>query len=463
MANVEIKIQAIVDKAIADINKTAGAVNNLDNSAKKAGGGVEGFASAMVGLNQALEVANKVMQAAKMIHDETVGVFIEYASQVRDMSRATGESAENSSRMIQMADDVGISYDKLKVSLQMAARQGIDTSVESLKKLSEEYLTLAPGTERMQFLLEKFGRSGADMGKLMEMGAAGIEKLNAGIEGGLILTDSILKQAKAHDILVDTYKDLVAAKKIAVGSSLGELESKAMLYGATSAQVAIMAQEQQAMEGVNWGRQEEIHWMNVHREEAEKQVLAMIDGKIAADESTDGANTLAGAQEDLALATEAAAQAQKNLQKAQESWNEGTANDVVAKLDAAGIKGRKYADALIAIDKVLGTNKKGENDMAGLIDDMIKSFKNNKDVDEFTTRLSTLQSIYLPQASVELATINTRITDVYTSWELLRKAAALPIGLRANFQITGSSTMLDKIFDNIKNDPNGGISPTGNP
>lgn len=249
MANVEILLKAVVDKAIADLKKAGGAVDDIDKSAKKSSGGVGDFSSAMVGLNQALEVGSKILQAAKMVHDETVGVFIDYATQVRDMARATGESAEESSRMIQMADDVGVSYDKLKVSLQMAARQGIDVSTESLKRMSEEYLTLEPGTQRMQYLLESFGRSGAEMGRLLELGAAGIDALNKSTEGGLILTEDILNQARAHEILVDQLQDEIESRKILAGITAGQVEDSVLEARAISNRMqSMMMMDEKIME-----------------------------------------------------------------------------------------------------------------------------------------------------------------------------------------------------------------------
>lgn len=300
MPNVEITIKTIVDKAIADLKKTAGAVDDVDNSAQKGKGGISDFSGAMLGLNAALEIGNKVMQTAKMVHDQTVGVFIDYAAQVRDMSRATGESAEESSRMIQMADDMGVSYDKLKVSLQMAARQGIDISVESLKGLSEEYLTLAPGTERMQFLLDNFGRSGAEMGRLLELGADGLDALNASIDGGLVLTEEILNQARAHEILVDTLNDEIEAQKVLAGIRVGGLEDEVLLTMAINARLDAMMQEKAITEGGNMTLAARTQFYAQNYDAVKAQIQAEIDAKIVSGETAAATDELAESQGDLA-------------------------------------------------------------------------------------------------------------------------------------------------------------------
>ena len=436
MANVEITLRAIVDKAIADLKKAGGAVDDLGDSAKSTGKSTFDFSGAMIGLNQALEVGEKIIRAVKVVHDETVGTFINYAAQVRDMARATGESAEQSSRLIQVADDVGIGYDKLKTSLQMAARQGIDTSVESLKALSEEYLTLAPGTERMQFLLDKFGRSGADMGRLMEMGADGIEKLNAGIESGLVLSDEILKQARYNEILTDTYSDLIAQRKIAAGAVLSEGESALMMEGLIQGQLALMEAEKEAVDGSNMGHWEAAIFKAQHREEAEQLVQAMINEKMAAEENAGAIEGLAAAEEQAALAIDDVAAAQKGLEQAQQSWLASTANETVSALQGLGVEGQAYKDALIAIDEVMGTNETAEQEHKDAIAKISEEYAKTGDIEAFKTALAGLKNSELPQTTEALEAARSKAKELEDQIIRLRDEAAKPIEIEVN--VTGN-------------------------
>ena len=432
MANIEITIKAIVDKAIADIKKAIGAVDDLGDSAKTTSKSTFDFSGAMIGLNQALEVGEKIIHAVGMIHDETAGKFIQYAEQVRDMKRATGESAEESSRLIQVADDVGISYDKLKTSLQMAARQGIDTSVESLKAMSEEYLTLAPGTERMQFLLEKFGRSGAEMGRLLEMGAEGIEKLNAGIESGLVLSDEILKQARYNEILTDTYQDLIAQKKIAVGANVSEAESWLMMEGLIQGQLALMEAEKEAIDGSNMGHWEAATFKAKHREEAEKLVMAMINEKVAAEENAEAIAGLAEAEQAAAAALDEVAAAQKGLEQAQQSWLENTANQTVSALQGLGVEGQAYKDALLAIDEVMGTQEAAEQAHKDAIAKISEEYAKTGDIEAFKTALAGLKDAELPETTEALETARSKAKELEDQIRKLREEAAKPIEFEVN-------------------------------
>jgi hypothetical protein len=133
--------------------------------------------------------------------------YMDYAVQVRNTTRSLGVGAEEASRLIQVADDVTISYDSLAIAMKIAQKNGIDPSIEGLAKLSDQYLQLAPGVERTQFLLDTFGKSGQEMGKLMEKGGEGIRSMSAGIEESMILTQQALDAQREYEISVDALSD----------------------------------------------------------------------------------------------------------------------------------------------------------------------------------------------------------------------------------------------------------------
>lgn len=433
MSDILITLKTIVDQALADLKKASGAVDEVGKTARDSGDGVDKFSTAMLGLNQALEVFNKVLQAAQKVHDETVGVYLEYAEQVRDMARATGEGSESASRLIQMADDVGVSYDKLKTSLQMAARQGIDVGVESMKAMSEEYLTLAPGTERMQFLLTNFGRSGAEMGRLLELGAAGLEKLNEGVEDGLILSDVLLKQARRHEILVDTYNDLIGQKKIAVGATMSEVESYFMLEGMINTQLAVMQAEQEATTGVGMTYQESAIFMSMYHDEAEKIVQTSIDQKIAHEENSGAVRGLEAAQENYAAALQDVATAQAQLENIQRSWLDSTANEMVSALNAMKVEGDGYMEALGVIDDVLETDKQGEEEHAERIRGIAGAYAETGSLDDFRMALQGLREDEYPQTTAALETFRAKAQELNEQLNKIQEIAEKPIVITIDF------------------------------
>lgn len=191
-------------KVNSELDKMAGHVKSSGTaSATAARTGTTAWTEFRSMYSTVLDVARVGMQ----VWQETGGKFVAYAGQVRETSRALGTSTEEASRLIQIVDDVGISYQSLTTSLKMAQKDGIEPSVSGLAKLADEYNALAPGVERTQFLLDRFGKSGGEMGKLLEKGAEGINALNAGVDENMILTEKAVKQARDYEISVDALND----------------------------------------------------------------------------------------------------------------------------------------------------------------------------------------------------------------------------------------------------------------
>jgi hypothetical protein len=157
------------------------------------------------------------VQAAQRIWAETGQKFIDYSEQVKNLSRSIGSSAEEASRLIQVADDVRLSYDSMSTAMKIAQKQGIDVSIEGLAKLSDAYLALTPGVERAQFLLDKFGKSGMEMGKMMEKGGDEIRKMSDAIADNLILTKKEIDDAERYKRSLDDLGDAWDGLTMSIG------------------------------------------------------------------------------------------------------------------------------------------------------------------------------------------------------------------------------------------------------
>jgi hypothetical protein len=92
--------------------------------------------------------------------------------------------------------------------------------MDSIAQLSDRYLALAPGIERVNFLQENFGRGGAEFAAVLNQGSAALRARAATVESGLVLTQAQLDQTEdlrqAQDDLSDAGKSLA----LVVGSRL---------------------------------------------------------------------------------------------------------------------------------------------------------------------------------------------------------------------------------------------------
>lgn len=151
---------------------------------------------------------------------QTVGTFVTYADQVRTVQNITGATAEESSRLIQVADDTKVSYESLSKAMQIASKQGITPNIEGLAALSDEYLRLSAGTQRESFLLKEFGKNGTEMAEMMSKGGAAIRQMAASMQPSLVLTQKNVDAARQYQRELDTLGDNANALKIQIGSGL---------------------------------------------------------------------------------------------------------------------------------------------------------------------------------------------------------------------------------------------------
>jgi hypothetical protein len=164
--------------------------------------------------NSAIGVVKQGLQAIQGVWDGTIGKTLAYGKEVRQMGVMTGLAATESSRLIQIADDLQIGYGDLEMGLKNLNQNGIQGSIENLKKMADEYLALGDPVLKAQYAMEKFGvRAGPEMQKLLEQGSAGIDKLNAGVNAGLVLNDKQVNELreveKAQDDVNDAWDGMV--------------------------------------------------------------------------------------------------------------------------------------------------------------------------------------------------------------------------------------------------------------
>lgn len=171
-------------------------------------------------LNSAMTIATRVYDVAAQAFKMTVNEAQAYDQQIRDVMLSTGATAEESSRLVQVVDDAGVSYGVLKTAMKMASKEGIEPNIASLQSLSDKYLQLAPGVERNKFLMDTFGKSGLEMARVMELGGDALGKMNDEIDGGLVLTQEAIDQSEEYRKNIDELTDAWTAFKVTVGNSI---------------------------------------------------------------------------------------------------------------------------------------------------------------------------------------------------------------------------------------------------
>ncbi len=175
---------------------------------KQVSGALGGLNTGLINFSMGMNAIKQAYQLLAGVTQALVGDTLDYAGQIRDLTRETGMSADEASRLTQVADDLQISFGSLETAAKSAARQGITLTTDALAQMSDEYLALEPGAERTRYALEKFGKqAGPEMQKFLEKGSGAIREMSASIDDSMRLTeeqvDSALELEQAWDGLED--------------------------------------------------------------------------------------------------------------------------------------------------------------------------------------------------------------------------------------------------------------------
>lgn len=209
-----------VEKTGTQSTQASKGIDKMGASAKSSGAYMKELEGFTIALNQGLELAQKAFELVSGALEKTVGYTIDYGEQVRNLTLLSGESAEESSRLIRVADDLGVSYDQLKMSVKAMAKEGISPSIEQLATMSDEFLKIQDPAARDEFLLKNLGKAGLDMADFMSQGGDAIRQASANMEQSLILTDKDIAATHEAELGKREFNDAMEAIALSLGKTL---------------------------------------------------------------------------------------------------------------------------------------------------------------------------------------------------------------------------------------------------
>lgn len=202
VASLYAEIGADTSKFVQGANQTKSGLKDLQGGFNSIGlGSVASFLSitgAITGVGLALRSA---------INDT-----LAYGDQVRQLSLLSGTSSDAASRFIQVLDDYGLSTEDALTATRMLTRQGLVPSIDTLAKLSDQYLQINSAEERNDFILKNLGRGGAAWVEVLQRGSTALKDQAAATAQNLIVSkdqqDQMLYQKYAADDLTDSIAGL---------------------------------------------------------------------------------------------------------------------------------------------------------------------------------------------------------------------------------------------------------------
>ena len=145
--------------------------------------------------------------------------LLKYADGVRRIQDATGATAEDSSKLIQILDDEKVSYEQLE---KVVAKSGktYDFTIEGLARMSDEFLTLTDEQEKAKFMNERFGKQWISFVPMMEKGGDAIRDAADAVSDKLVLDQQAVDQARELERATDDWNDAIQGVKLELGTGL---------------------------------------------------------------------------------------------------------------------------------------------------------------------------------------------------------------------------------------------------
>jgi len=163
VGSIVIDLVANTGKLLAPLKKAESAVSSLVGKFARFGGIGAAIAAPIAGLLTLNKAVNEVKQA-----------FADLDNAGKESDRL-GIPTEKLTALQHAADLAGVSAEQLGIALQFMMRKGF--SVSDLGRLADEMVAIEDPVKRMQWTIERFGRSGAGMINVLGAGSAGLKDM----------------------------------------------------------------------------------------------------------------------------------------------------------------------------------------------------------------------------------------------------------------------------------------------
>jgi len=191
--------------------------------------------------NPAMAAGQAIGALASFTVDATKA-SVAYNKQVREMSTAIGLGAEETSRIIQVSDDWGISIEDVRTALSMMTKNGVQPSISNLADLADEFVNTTDKTAFAEKASKMLGRGWMTLIPILKDGGDAFREQAAAVDDSLIATEESMAASREYEVVMDDLGDAVDGLKYRIGNglipTLVELASK--MTGAIDVHTALL-------------------------------------------------------------------------------------------------------------------------------------------------------------------------------------------------------------------------------
>jgi hypothetical protein len=296
-----------VAQVIASLVANIGAnITGFQKGASTVKGGMKDMAAEAEIAQKKTALLGSVVAATSALIVDSYKEYSQLSESIRDLSLVSGESAESTSRFIQVLDDYQLTAEDATAAAKKLKDNGLSPTIETLAMLSDQFRAIQDPAERMDFVYDKLGKSGAKYVNMLNQGSDALLANAAAINKNLIMSDLEIKMYEVGRLAIDEKVDALTAFRVELGQNVGNV-------------LAFAAAMERAYE-IQGESTKEFRGATVTTKDfGEALNQAIAEQLNAADASTQYKDSLKEQEE----AAKAAVEANKELQKANESLIDG--------------------------------------------------------------------------------------------------------------------------------------------
>ena len=223
MAELNIEVRAQVDDAIRGLGHVNKSFDLLGKANQDAAGALGVFGISLTNLANPITAVATFTKAA-------IDKTLQWGDTIDELTRITGESAAESSRMAIVLGDWGVSTDSLKAASRALKEEGLAPTLETLKALAVEYQTLPEGAARTEWGTKKLGRAYFELSEVLTKTPAEFDAMSAAAErSGRMMDEAGVQKAEQFAIQMQVLRDKVDGLSLALGQVLIPILSEAAM------------------------------------------------------------------------------------------------------------------------------------------------------------------------------------------------------------------------------------------
>lgn len=213
-AQVNIEVRAQVDDAVRNLGALNKSYDVLKNANRDAAGALGVFGVSLTALNSPLTAI------ASGIKD-SIDTTLNWANTIDKLSRATGESAAETSQMAVVFEDFGIKADSLDRVIKQFTKNGLQFNMQTIKDLAKQYQAIQDPVERDKFAFDNFGRSGLELTEILSKTPAELQAVgDAALYSGKIMDEQGVEAAQHFSLQLAQLNSQLDGLKIQLGEPL---------------------------------------------------------------------------------------------------------------------------------------------------------------------------------------------------------------------------------------------------